>query len=204
MNRNNFLSTSLTIFLLMAATLNNAEAHSFKVGFLVPLTGEYVDQGRDAVDALLLAADERDGHPDNHADGHLGGLDVYVLKIDTNRDNQASLNDISHMVKTDDIQFITGLIPPKLGEQISLQLKNTTAHYIGTPVDNIANMATMSGEGFAASFSRRYSRSPSLSARQGYRIALYLDRIVREIAGEFSDYSQIEIVLKSVLGSNNQ
>jgi len=185
MNKNHILSTSLVIILLMAATTNNAKAHSFKVGFLVPLTGENVSQGRDAFDAVLLAADERDRHPDNHADGHLGGLDGYVLKIDTNRDKQEVLKDISQMVKSDDIQFLTGLIPSKISYLVVQQLQNTTTHFIDTPIKDITEMTTMSGEGFTISFNRRYGRSPSLSARKGYRIARDLDQIVRKIAGNF-------------------
>lgn len=52
-----------------------ALAHSFNLLLVVPEDAAIAEDMRLAV---LLAADERDGHPDNHSDGHLGGLDVYL------------------------------------------------------------------------------------------------------------------------------
>ena len=52
-----------------------ALAHSFNLLLIVPAEAQ---AGEDMRLAVLLAADERDGHPDNHSDGHLGGLDVYL------------------------------------------------------------------------------------------------------------------------------
>ena len=100
------------MFLLAVFAMEKAEAHSFKVGFIIPLSGAEVAKGNDALDAMLLAADERDRHPGNESDGHLGGLDVYILKIDSNRDQTAILDEIGQLVETSDIQIFSGLITP--------------------------------------------------------------------------------------------
>jgi hypothetical protein len=57
-----------------------AAAHSFTAAILV--VGETVEQDlAEAVRGFLLAADERDGHPNETSDGHLGGVDVHVLPL---------------------------------------------------------------------------------------------------------------------------
>lgn len=57
-----------------------AAAHSFTAAIMV--AGENVEQDlAEAVRGFLLAADERDGHPNETSDGHLGGVDVQVLPL---------------------------------------------------------------------------------------------------------------------------
>ena len=63
---------------LQALLAQSAQAHEFVV------TIRAVGADRDLVlaDALrgfLLATKERDGHPDETSNGHLGGLDVYII-----------------------------------------------------------------------------------------------------------------------------
>ncbi len=82
-----------------------ALAHSFRMALLLPLTGADAAVGRQAVKGFLLATRERDGHPDETSDGHLGGLDVYVLVIDTNRPEGAVLAAIGE----NQIEFLTGI-----------------------------------------------------------------------------------------------
>ncbi len=60
-----------------------ALAHSFQLGVIVPLTGPDSQFGAEALDGLRLATRERDSHPDETSDGHLGGLDSYLHPIDS-------------------------------------------------------------------------------------------------------------------------
>ena len=55
-----------------------AWAHSFNVALIIPASPE----GREIRDGFMLATTERDSHPDEESDGHLGGLDVYVTVIE--------------------------------------------------------------------------------------------------------------------------
>lgn len=65
---------------LWTALSGIAAAHSFTAAILV--VGENVEQDlAEAVRGFLLAADERDGHPNETSDGHLGGVDVHVLPL---------------------------------------------------------------------------------------------------------------------------
>ena len=62
---------------------SRAAAHSFRAGLLLPLSGPSTGAGKQILDGFMLATKERDAHPDTESDGHLGGLDVYISRIDS-------------------------------------------------------------------------------------------------------------------------
>ena len=68
--------TTFLLTFLMHITPNYALAHSFTAALVIEASNPYIKQIK--VD-FLRAAKEKDGHPDETADGHLGGLDVYIL-----------------------------------------------------------------------------------------------------------------------------
>ena len=87
MTLRNFAARALLHGLLTPVlTAGAALAHSFNLLIVVP---DDAPVGKDMRQAAFLAADERDGHPDNHSDGHLGGLDVYVTLTSDLRDRAA-------------------------------------------------------------------------------------------------------------------
>ncbi len=65
---------------LLTAPLAAAWAHGFTAAMLIP---EDLPAAREEamVRAFLLAAAERDAHPAQESDGHLGGLDVDLLVV---------------------------------------------------------------------------------------------------------------------------
>lgn len=67
---------TFTLTLLIFIAPANPFAHSFSVALIVGSSNPYSEQ----INAdFLRAAKEHDGHPDETADGHLGGLDVHIL-----------------------------------------------------------------------------------------------------------------------------
>lgn len=87
MTLRNFAALALLHGLLTPVlTAGAALAHSFNLLIVVPDNAPVREDMRRAV---FLAADERDGHPENHSDGHLGGLDVYVTLTSDLRDRAA-------------------------------------------------------------------------------------------------------------------
>ena len=79
----------LTIFAATTLAANPALAHSFNVTLVIPLSGDAAVRGRQFRQGFMLATAERDSHPDQESDGHLGGLDVYVHVIDARGDIRA-------------------------------------------------------------------------------------------------------------------
>ncbi len=68
-------SVGLTSILLTLAFAQSVSAHAFNVLLLGSTSENYTD----VYDAFRLATKERDGHANEESDGHLGGLDVYIL-----------------------------------------------------------------------------------------------------------------------------
>ena len=88
------VSFLLTIFLLGTISFNPAYAHRFYVALVIPFSNAVADQGRQYRQGFMLATTERDSHPDEESDGHLGGLDVYVSVIDSQGDIRTEMERI--------------------------------------------------------------------------------------------------------------
>lgn len=70
--QNTLLAFGVTLFMTQAAA-----AHEFTLFYLVPPQTNAADQD-DMRTAFLIASHERDTHPDETSDGHLGGVDVHL------------------------------------------------------------------------------------------------------------------------------
>jgi hypothetical protein len=113
----------------IALANGDAAAHSFKVGAMIPLSGPSAETGRQWLDGFLLATREQDAHPDQHSDGHLGGLDVYVLTVDSAGDASA----IKNLVAADNPEVLTGPAPAALLAEISKTLIHLQIRAIRKP-----------------------------------------------------------------------
>ncbi len=133
----------------------------------------------DAVRGFLLAADERDGHPNETSDGHLGGVDVQVLALPPGAASK--------------VEGLTGT--PKLPPGVVIAL--------GPEADVTKAVATYSGDSivfgsgtlpsdwslatatdsFAVRYQTLYGASPTEAAAQGYNAARRLDLAIRPLDG---------------------
>ena len=93
-------------------------AHSFKVALVVSLSGPMAGPGRHARDGFMLATTERDGHPDQRSDGHLGGLDVYVTLIDPAHRPASASAAIGRLIAKGGIDFVIAGGNPEILEAI--------------------------------------------------------------------------------------
>ncbi len=98
--------------ILAALPAAPAGAHRFNVGLLVPLSGPSAFAGRQMRDGFLLATRERDGHPDEESDGHLGGLDVYLLAVDHGGDPARAVAGAAALLARGDVDFVVGGVTP--------------------------------------------------------------------------------------------
>ncbi|NNE24822.1 MAG: hypothetical protein HKN11_19660 [Rhizobiales bacterium] len=159
-------SIILAAFCLLQA--GPALAHSFHVALVIPSPGQSENAGRQIADGFMLATQERDNHPDNKADGHLGGLDVYVHKAD-------SLEKLRSILKEKSIDIIVS---------------------IGAGKSTRAAIATMAGDGaialvpgrlpqdrvgFRSAFQAAYGYEPTELSAQGYNAARRIDAAIRPL-----------------------
>lgn len=150
-----------------------ALAHSFNLLLVVPGDAAIADDMRLAV---LLAADERDGHPDNHSDGHLGGLDVYLKETQKLVPSVVSENDAD--IVLDVLLFPLSQYADGDPERLALY---------GTDLDRMdrdAMLATAADPGvapFQARFRVATGRDPGPEAQAAYVGARVVDLIVRPL-----------------------
>ena len=93
--------TVVLLFMAMIAaialTINPALAHRFDVALVMPPSDDASAQGRQILEGFMLATAERDSHPGQDSDGHLGGLDVYVTVIDGTGDVAAEIGRLARI-----------------------------------------------------------------------------------------------------------
>ena len=101
------------IALVLATSGGHVQAHGFNVGFMAPLSGPSAHQGQQALNGFLLATRERDGHALEESDGHLGGLDSYVIRIDSGGGIDAVRVQLDELLRGEELVFLTGVSGPK-------------------------------------------------------------------------------------------
>ncbi len=186
---------------LAAAT--PASAHSFRVGFIAPVSGPEAGIGASARDGFMLAARERDGHAGEESDGHPGGLDVYLLIIDADEGMESVRANNRELVEGRKIEFVTGIVPPGLAESIRSRIGGGLPFFVDTKDISAANAATMDGVPFAAAFAAKFGRAPDRAAIRGYGAARLIDRAVRAVAGDFSRRKRVLRALNAAGPSGN-
>jgi hypothetical protein len=175
---------AVLLFLAMivgtALAIDPAFAHRFNVALVIPQSNAAPDQARQIRAGFMLATKERDSHPDQESDGHLGGLDVYVRVIDGNGDVAAHIGRIAkqgapHIVAVFGSETMLLPIGGILGgKKIALLAPGETP--FSEPERPVV-------AAFIALFEREYGLRPSSWAAQGYNAARRIDVAVRAHGG---------------------
>jgi hypothetical protein len=179
----------------IAFATGDAAAHSFKVGAMIPLSGPSAETSRQWLDGFLLATREKDAHPDQHSDGHLGGLDVYVLVVDSGGGAEAALSAIKTLVATEQPEILAGPAPAELLAEIGPWLVGQPTILIAPSADlppALGDGETMDGGSFRAAFEADYGHGPASPAFLGYGVARRIARVVRAAGGDFSDKEALQ------------
>jgi hypothetical protein len=180
MKINNVVVLLLAIFLLGSISFKPAYAHRFYVALVIPLSNAEADQGRHYRRGFMLATTERDSHPDEESDGHLGGLDVYVSVIDSQGDVSA---EIERIVAQDRIDIVTVI---GSGKTLSLAGKLLDGRNIVLLLPGQSPFSQSDKPGvviFRSSYESQYGDQPSAQAAQGYNAARRIDVAVRAQGG---------------------
>ncbi len=180
--------------LVLATITGHVRAHSFNVGFMAPLSGPNAHQGQQALDGFLLATRERDGHALEESDGHLGGLDSYVIRIDSSRGAEAVRGQLDELFDGDGIVFLTGVSVPETLSAAGVMPDNHQSILVD-PVDSavyrsaagaLESLVTMDDMPFSAAFREIYGYEPDIYAIGGYVAARFIAAAVSAVEGRFS------------------
>lgn len=163
----------LPLALLLALTASPAMSHEFELLLLAP--PEVNEKTRDQMrTAFLIAAHERDSHPDETSEGHLGGMDV-----------QLTLAPAGAAVGAEDVAFVVAPFADAGDPAVAALAASTDAVVIGRghlaamppDLDRIdPNLAP-----FADRFRAETGYAPGPEATATYRAALLVDRAVRPL-----------------------
>ncbi len=164
-------------------------AHSFRLGFVAPVSGSQSEVGREVLDGFMLATTEEDAHADESSDGHLGGLDSYIIEIDDSTGETATIEMVEDMVRSKKPLFVTGVLSANLTSEIADILQKSGAILVN-PVESAMwrrviedpeKLTTMSGEPFNAAFKAAYGYKPNANVFQGYIAARLIASTVRSL-----------------------
>lgn len=178
--RNKVAFLFLTMIAVNAPAINPALAHGFNVALVIAQSSAASVAARQVRQGFMLATTERDGHPDQESDGHLGGLDVYVSVIDGTEDVGAAIGRIAARGEVDIIAVFgseTALSPIRKlvdGSKIVLLLPGQS------PFAETDRPAVAS---FISAYQREYGGTPSAKAAEGYNAARRIDAAVRAQGG---------------------
>lgn len=185
-------SPKILIGILFAVSLGPVWAHSFNLGFIIPLSGPQLEAGQQALDGFMLATTEEDGHPDETSDGHLGGLDSHLFKVDSGADSTVMLKRLENLIQTREPIFVTGLFTAETIELIEELLKRQNT-VLFDPAESAMwqivltapeQLKSMSGDPFSVLFQNRYGYAPTSDVMRGYIAARLIAATVRSLPGE--------------------
>ena len=155
-----------------------AAAHSFIAAILV--VSENVEQDlAEAVRGFLLASDERDGHPNETSDGHLGGVDVQVLPLPA--EATGLVQELTGSPdEPADVVVVLGL-KPAADDAASKYSRASTVLVQALLAEDWNGDDRM--EGFTARYWLAYGKEPGLLAASAYHAARRLDVAIRPLDG---------------------
>ncbi len=174
------LLAALAVLAEMALAISPAFAHRFNVALVIPLSGAASVQGHHIRNGFLLATQERDSHPGQESDGHLGGLDVYVSVIDGNGD---VITAVGQIAARGDVDIVATFASEKTRTLIEKILDGTKIALLlpgRSPFSN-ANLPAVAK--FVAAYENEYGGAPSSHAAKGYHAARRIDVAVRDQDG---------------------
>lgn len=180
-NRVNGILFSAMVALAGAAMLiKPVQAHSFNVSLLIPPSKAGAPSGDQILRGFMLATKERDGHPDQESDGHLGGLDVYVTVVDGQADTLSDLRRIAPKGDPDIVVAFDDGIPDTVVDRFVSTDDIALLRPGRTPFSKPGLPGTRK---FMSDYQREYGVQPSASSAQGYNAGRRIESAVRAQSG---------------------
>lgn len=145
----------------------------------------------------MLATKERDGHPDQESDGHLGGLDVYVSVIDGQGNVAADIRRIMTSGKVD----IVAAFGPETTLSLIRKLLDDKKIALLPPGQSPFSKSDLPGVvAFISAYEREYGNRPSAQAAQGYNAARRIDNAVRTQGGVDDTGELLRVFMETTRG----
>ena len=171
--RNKVAFLFLTMIAEMALATGPALAHRFNVALVIGPSVAGSDEGRQIRQGFMLATKERDGHPDQESDGHLGGLDVYV----------SVTADIGHIAARGGVDVVAAFGSATTLSRIGRLLDGKKIALLPPGQTPFSKPGRPAVAAFISAYEREYGTRPSSLAAEGYNAARRIDVAVRAQGG---------------------
>lgn len=180
------------LLLLVFASFQVA-AHGFSIVVYAPFSGTQAAIGEALWNGMRVATRERDGHADETSDGHLGGMDSHLLRLDSQRDGVQ----LPELLRRLSREQGTALLVSPGAERIPLAPGSGSDRWVlftgdrmtASAADQIAideKSITLPVD-FAARYRQQFSNDPTAVSRIGYLSARLIDAAVRDNGEELGD-----------------
>ena len=167
--------------LLAGLCFNTVFAHSFNVVLIAPFSEV---TGQAMLDGFLLTTREQDSHEFEESDGHLGGLDSYVFKVDS----VAGIEQLEAVVMESAPLFAVGDIGPGASKAMLEQhqvvvVDPAASRFWASTLANPDRLTLINGDSLSLAFEQTYGHMPSPEALRGYLAARIITTVVRNSSG---------------------
>jgi hypothetical protein len=173
----------LIIVLGLSACLgfNTAFAHSFNIVLIAPFNES---TGQATLDGFLLATREQDSHEFEESDGHLGGLDSYLFKVDS----LAGTEQLEAVVRESVPLFAVGDVASSATREILEQYQvvvvdPAASTFWASTLADPGRLSLMNGDPLRIAFEQAYGYIPDAEALRGYLAARIIATVVRNSSG---------------------
>ena len=169
-------------------------AHSFDIAVIAPYTGAQGQTGPNLWHGMRVATREFDGHPFETADGHLGGVDSNLIRIDSTQGAEsvvaqlrpfADLQNVVIAVLAPGLAGLREAWPDDLPSVVVLSDPGEARHWPDAFAPPLPSGEL--GESFGASYRHTYDQPPDAIARGGYVAARLIAAAIRPFDGHFDD-----------------
>jgi len=171
-----------------------AHAHQFDIAVIAPYSGPQAHIGPSRWHGMRVATREFDGHALETADGHLGGVDSNLIRIDVTEDAATLPARLQRFIDAQNVVIavlapgLAGLRdawPDDLPSVVVLAAPDEAGIWPGAFAP--PHTSGESGEAFAAAYRHQYNEPPDAVARGGYAAARLIAAAVRPFDGHFAD-----------------
>jgi hypothetical protein len=161
--------------------ISAAAAHSFNLVFIAPFAEM---SGQSALNGFLLATREQDSHENEESDGHLGGLDSYIFRVNTMEGEATLLHRLDNTIRKSEPLFAAGLdlntaTLNMLESNGVVVVEPMSSEFWASLTADPGQLKLINGENFIIAFRRAYGHDPDLQAIHGYLAARIIATVVR-------------------------
>ena len=167
--------------LIALVFISTAAAHSFNLVFVAPFAKV---SGKSALNGFLLATREQDSHANEESNGHLGGLDSYIFKVDTMEGEATLLRRLENTIRKSEPLFAAGLdlntaTLNMLESNGVVVVEPMSSGFWASLTADPGQSKLINGEDFVSAFQRTYGHDPDLQAIHGYLAARIIAMVLR-------------------------